>query len=92
MHVLEKSGRRHFYFKHASMFLSILLFVVSQVLAEFNSPRLPPLPYPKCEDEEMEGLTASEEPAPSPGKSKICIAWEILHRLFGASLMDFSLW
>ena len=92
MHVLEKAGRKHVSFKHASMVLAIFILVVFQVLAEFNRPHLPPLPDTKREDEDMEGGTANEEPAPSPGKSKIHIAWEILHRLFGAALMACPFW
>ena len=43
VHVLEKSERKFFYFKHASMVLAILTLVVLQGLAAFNSPPLPPL-------------------------------------------------
>ena len=61
-------------------------------MAEFNRPHLPPLPDTKHEDGDMKGGKANEEPAPSSGKSNICIAWEILSRLFGAALMDCSFW
>ena len=44
VHVLEKSGRKHFCFNHASMYLAILILVVFQVLTEFNRPHLPPPP------------------------------------------------
>ena len=77
VYVLEKYGRKHFYFKHASMVLAIFIIVVFQVLAEFNRPHLPPLPDPKREDEDMEGGKSNEGPSPSPGKSNIHIAWEI---------------
>ena len=88
--VLEKSGRNPFYFKHASIGLAILIFVVLQVLAAFNMENLPPPPDLKREYEKMEGGTDNEEPVPLPGKSKISIAWEILHRLFGAELMAYK--
>ena len=61
-------------------------------MEEFNGSRLPPLPDTKREDKYMEGGTANEEPAPLPVKSKICIAWEILHRIFGEALMACSFW
>ena len=70
----------------------MLILVVFQVLAAFKRPHLSPHPDSKCEDENMELGTANEEPAPLPGKSKICIAWEILHRIFGTALMACSLW
>jgi len=92
VHVLEKAGRKHFSFAHASMGLAIFILVIFQVLAAYNRPHLPPAPEPKREDDEMEGGTANEEPVPSPGKSKIRISWEILHRLFGAALMACSFW
>ena len=47
LHVLEKSGRKHFSFKHASMVLYIFIPVVFQVLAVFNTPHLPPNPDAK---------------------------------------------
>ena len=92
VHVLEKYGREKNSFKHASMGLAILILVIFQVLSEFNRPHLPPPPDPKSEDQEMEGGTANEEPAPPLGKSKIHIAWEILHRIFCASIMACSFW
>ena len=46
-------------------------------------------PYTKREDEDTEGETANEEPEPLPRNSKIHIAWEILHRLFGTALMAY---
>ena len=71
------------------MGLAILIVLIVQILAAFNMPHLPPPPYTKYKDEDMEGGTANEEPAPLPGKSKICIAWEILHRIFVAALMAY---
>ena len=71
------------------MVLTIFILVVLQVWGGFNRPHLPHLPDPKGEDNYMEGGTDNDEPAPSPGKSNICIAWEIIHRLFGAALVDF---
>ena len=47
---LEKYVRKNVSFKHASMVLAIFIIVVFQVLVEFNSPHLPPLPYTKHED------------------------------------------
>ena len=87
MHVLEKYWRKHFSFKHVSMGLAIFILVVFQVFAAFNRPHHPSTPDTKCKDEETEGGTANDEPTPLSGKYKICIAWEILHRLFGAALM-----
>ena len=69
------------------MILAILIIVVFQVLVEFNRPHLPPLPDTNTEDEDMEGGTSNEDPEPSPGKSKICIAWEIRNRILGAEIM-----
>ena len=92
VHDLEKYGRKHFSFKHLSMFLAIFILVVLQVLVEFNRPHLPPPPDPKREDEDMEGGTANKDPSPSPEKSKICIAWEILHIIFFAALMACYFW
>ena len=86
---LESSGRKHFSFKHASMGITIFILVVFQVLAAFNRPHPPPTPDTKRGDEDMEGVTSNEDPISSPGKSKICIAWEILHRLFGEALMAY---
>ena len=40
---LEKSGGKHFAFKHVSMVLAIFILAVFQVLAEFNRPYPPPL-------------------------------------------------
>ena len=74
------------------MVLTIFILVVLQVWGGFNRPHLPPLPDPQREDKYMEGGTDNDEPAPSPGKSNICIAWEIIHRLFGAALVDFPFW
>ena len=74
------------------MVLALFILVVFQDLEEFNRPHLPPLPDTKYEDGEMEVGKANEEPAPSSGKSKIHIAWEILHRIFGAELMAGSFW
>ena len=47
VHVIEKYGRKHFYFKHASMVPSIFILVVFQVLAVFNTPHLSTPPDPK---------------------------------------------
>ena len=69
------------------MVLSILIFVVLHILAEFNRPHLPDT---KRKDEDTEGVTDNKEPDTYPGKSKILIQWEILHRIFGAALMDCS--
>ena len=66
--------------------------MVFQILAKFNRTHLPSLLDPKCEDEDMEGRTANEEPAPYPGKSKIHISWEIFHKLFGAEILACSFW
>ena len=60
MHVLEKAGRKHFSLKHVSMGLAIFIIVVSQVLTIFNRPHLPPLPDPKCKDEEIEGKKSND--------------------------------
>ena len=46
VHVLDKSGRKHCSFQHASMVLAILILVVFKVLGEFNRTHLPPLPDP----------------------------------------------
>ena len=89
VHVLEKSGRKNFSFKHASMGLSIFILVVFQVLQAFNRPHITPPPDPKRKDEEMEGKTSNKEPLPSPGNPKIQISWEIIHRLFGPALMTY---
>ena len=51
VHVLEKSGRKHFSFNHASMVLAIFILVVFQDLVEFNRPHLTPPPDPKRQDE-----------------------------------------
>ena len=45
VHVLEKPGRKHFSFKHASMGIDIFILVVFQVLAEFNRSYHPPNPW-----------------------------------------------
>ena len=74
------------------MGLAILIIVVLQVLAEYNRPQLPLLPDPKHKYENMEGGTANEEPVLLIGKYKICIAWKILHRSFGAAHMTCYLW
>ena len=92
VHVLDKYGRKYFYFKHVSMVLAILIIVAFQVLEVFNRSQLPPLPYPKREYEEMEGRTAKEQPAPYPVNSNICIALEIIHRLSGAALVAYYFW
>ena len=42
VHVLEKSGRKRFSFKHVSMGLDIFIIVVFQVFVVFNRPHLPP--------------------------------------------------
>ena len=76
-------------FKHASMGLAIFIIVFFLILVALNRPHPPPPPDPKCKDEDTEGGIANEEPAPLPGKPKICIAWEILHRIFGAALMAY---
>ena len=89
MYVFEKSERKHFYFKHVSMGLAIFTLVVFQVLVTFNRPYLPPTPDPKRKDEETERGKLNEEPDPSTRKSKIHIAWEILHRIFGAVIMAY---
>ena len=41
------------FFKHESMGLAIFIVVILQVLAEFNSPPLPPPSDTKCKDEDM---------------------------------------
>ena len=71
------------------MGLAIFILVVFQVLVVFNRPHLPPPPDPNREDEEIEGGTANEDPDPSQVKSNICIAWDIIYRLFGAALMGY---
>ena len=53
VHVLEKYGRKHVYFKRASMVLVIFIPVVFQVLEEFNRAQLSPLPDTNGEDEDM---------------------------------------
>ena len=40
VHFIDKSGRKHFSFKHVSMVLAIFILVVFQVLAEFNRLQL----------------------------------------------------
>ena len=71
------------------MGLDIFIFVVFQVLVVFNRPFVPPRPDPEREYEEMEVGTANKESTTSPGKSKICITWEILHRIFGSVIMGY---
>ena len=71
------------------MGLDIFILVVFQVLAVFNRPYLPPPPNPEREYEEMEVGTANEKSTKSPGKYKICITWEILHRIFGSANMGY---
>ena len=44
VHVLDKSGRKQFSFKHESMVLDIFIIVFFQVLAGFNRPHIPPPP------------------------------------------------
>ena len=80
MHVLDKSGRKHFSFQHVSMVLDIFIIVLFQVLADFKRTHLPPLPDPNCEDEYTEVENSNKEPASSSGKSKIHIVWDIIHR------------
>ena len=74
------------------MVLDIFIVVVFYVMAAFNRKHIPPLPYTNSKDEYMEGGTAKQEPDKYPGKSKIRIAWEILHRHFGAALTACSFW
>ena len=88
--VLEKSGRKRFSFKYASMGPAIFILSVFQVLAKFNIPPPPPPSQSQVEEEEMDGGTSNDEPAPKLGKSKIHISWEILHRNVGAALMACS--
>ena len=64
MHVLEKSVRKNFDLKHASMVLAIFIIVVFQVLVEFKRLQLPPPPGPKRDEEYKEGGTDNEEPSP----------------------------
>ena len=59
------------------MVLAIFIVLVFQVFAEFNRLHLPPLTYPKREDEEMEGGTSNKKPAPSSGKPIL-----LLHRRY----------
>ena len=75
VHGIEKSGKKHFSFKHASMILDKLFLVTFQVLAEIKSQHLPSPPYHKRESEDMEGGTANEDLTSSPGKSNIHIEW-----------------
>ena len=63
--------------------------MVLQVLAAFNRTHISPPPDTNREDEEMEGVTANEEPEPSPGNYKIRIEWEIPHIIFGTELMAY---
>ena len=76
VHVLEKSERKQFSFKHASMGLAIFILVVFQYFVAFNRPHLPPS---KRKEEETEGGIVNKEPSPLSGNSNIRIAWEILH-------------
>ena len=75
VNVIDKYGRKHFYFKHTSTVLALFIIVVLQVLEEFNRPHLPPPLHPNREEKYMEEGTSNEDPAPSQGKSKINIAW-----------------
>ena len=70
-----------------SMVLAIFILVVFQVLVTFNRSHLSLTTNNKRKDEEMKGGTANEGPDPLSVNSKSRIAWEILHRIFGAALM-----
>ena len=74
------------------MVLAIFFLVVFQVLEKFKRPHFPPLPDTKRKYEDIKVVTENEYTAPSPGKYKIHIAWEILNIYFGAALTACSFW
>lgn len=92
----ELQHKEHFkVVKHSTTGLVIMIMVCVQVLMGLLRPHLPHAKEPEEDNLERDGEAAencAEKKQPTPKKSLKRLAFEILHRLLGFTLLGFAWW